>query len=87
MKDSSTGSVISSEKGGELIVEALVSWSEEVRQAKRLARELRQDADQGADHSDDDPPKRSGFASDHRGEPPPGAPRPRRGAGLSAPRT
>lgn len=49
LKDSSTGSVISSEKGGELIVEALVSWSEEVRQAKRLARELRQDADQGAD--------------------------------------
>ena len=49
LKASSTGSVISSEKGGELIVEALVSWSEEVRQAKRLARELRQDADQGAD--------------------------------------
>ena len=49
LKDSATGSVISSEKGGELIVEALVSWSEEVRQAKRLARELRQDADQGAD--------------------------------------
>ena len=49
LKDSSTGSVIASEKGGELIVEALVSWSEEVRQAKRLARELRQDADQGAD--------------------------------------
>ncbi|MDE0738457.1 MAG: hypothetical protein OSB83_04520 [Planctomycetota bacterium] len=49
LKASSTGSVIASEKGGELIVEALVSWSEEVRQAKRLARELLQDADQGAD--------------------------------------
>lgn len=53
LKESATGSVISSEKGGELIVESLVSWSEEVRQAKKLAREIRQDADRRAEAGDD----------------------------------
>lgn len=49
LEDTTTANAIVSEKGGELIVEALVSWSEETRRAKKLARELRQDADHRAD--------------------------------------
>ena len=49
LKDSSTVDSIEGKSGGELIVEALVSWTENVRQSRRLAREIRQAADQQAE--------------------------------------
>ena len=53
LKESATSNSIASEKGGELIVEALVAWSEELRQARKLARELRKEADHRADAGGD----------------------------------
>ena len=49
LKDSATVDSIEGKSGGELIVEALVTWTENVRQARKLAREIRQGADQQAE--------------------------------------